>query len=599
MTDLDRTPIEDHGVIGDLRSAALVTRTAAIDWLCWPRFDSPPLFGALLGRAGGACEIEGDWQPAGRAYRTGTAILDTHLAAGPATITVTDFMPLTAIADPGNTGPDADAPGTLIRIVTCTAGPAEVTIRVAPRFDWGETQVAAEPDGTAIRWPDRPIVVTASHPITANGPDARVAATLQTGETLVLILAHDAPADPATATAALDATAAYWTGWSAACRYDRDHSELVLRSAITMKLLTHAPTGGLIAAVTTSLPEAVGHARNWDYRYVWTRDAVFCVSAFLVLGYRREAAEFLRFLHHRDGIGADGPLRVMYALDGDVPDEISHPALTGWCNSAPVRSGNGANDQAQHEIYGEYLAALNLYTIDHGTDGLCRELVGNLENFVRRCARAAIDRFDVPDQGIWELRGPARHLLHSKAMCWAAVDRARLIFDRLGFAPDPDWQPRADAMLAELHDRTWDADVASYVMEYGGTDLDMSTLRLALMAVFDPASDRFARTIAAHEAALGRGGLHDRYRFDDGLAGREGAFVAASFRMVGAHAAAGDTTAAARKLAPVLAAASDLGLYGEEIDPDTGAHLGNFPQGLSHMALIHEVMRLYGTNPAH
>jgi len=593
-----QTPIEQHAIIGDMRSAALVTGAATIDWLCWPCFDSPPVFAALLDReTGGACTVEGGWTAAGRAYRAGTAILDTHLTRGDAAITVTDLMPLSIIADPGNTGPDADAPGRIVRILTCTAGLAEIDLRIAPRFDWGATRVAPVLDEGQARWSGRPIRAAATHPIRIEGADARITATLPKGERLILILAHDEDvrividADP------VSATAAYWAHWSSASHYQADHAALMLRSAITLKLLTHSASGGMIAAVTTSLPEAVGHGRNWDYRFVWTRDAIFCVSAFMALGFQREAAEFLRFLHHRDGEGGHGPLQVMYALDGPVPDEVSHPALRGWRDSAPVRSGNGANDQAQHEIFGEYLAGLNLYTDLHGTEGLCRELVENLESFVRRCARAAIDRFPIPDQGIWELRGPARHLLHSKAMCWVAVDRARRIADRLGFVPDPDWQDIADHMLEQLCTQGWNDEAGAYTMEYGGTDLDISTLRLGLMDVLDPKSEHFRKTIAAHETALGRGGFHDRYRFDDGLAGREGAFLTGTFWIAGALAASGDRDAATRAIAPALAAASDLGLYGEEIDPDNGAHLGNFPQGLSHMALIHEVLRIHGDDP--
>ena len=594
------TPIEQHAVIGDMLSAALVTQDAAIDWLCWPQFDSAPVFAALLDPdRGGACTIEGAWRLERRAYRADTAILDTTLVLGDAAVTVTDCMPLTAKTDAGTVGADADAPGQIVRIVTAVRGVADVTLRIAPRFDWGDACVDALLDGDIAVWPGRPIVASASHPIWVDGGDARVRATLRPGERIVLVLAQAAPGDPAGADTALAATQAYWADWSATGQYAGEHAALVRRSAITLKLLTHAPSGGMIAAVTTSLPEAVGHARNWDYRYVWTRDAVFCVSAFLVLGFRREAAEFLRFLHHRDGEAGEGPLSVMYALDGAVPDEVEHPGLAGWRGSAPVRSGNGASGQDQHEIFGEYLAALNLYTSKHGTGGLCRELVDNLESFVRRCARAAIDRFPVPDQGIWELRGPPRALLHSKAMCWVAVDRAGRIAERLGFVPDADWSARADAMLDALCTHGWNDGAGAYVMEYGGTDLDISTLRLGLMDVLDPASDRFRATIAAHETALGRGGFHDRYRFDDGLDGREGAFLTASFWMAGAHAAGGDRAAAERAMAPVLAAASDLGLYAEEIDPDSGAHLGNFPQGLSHMALIHEVLRLHGDDPGH
>lgn len=595
-------PIADHALIGDLRGAALVDVDAAIAWLCMPRFDSAPLFFSLLdANQGGGCSIVPDdaIEQRARRYLPATNILETTLATGRGTLVVTDCMPVRAIDDCGDTGPDCTAPGRVIRRIRCTQGQVALTLRVAPRFDWARQHVAPVLVADAASWPDGDLTAVCSHPWGSDGRDLVCRTTLRQGETMLLVLGHGAPLTRAELDAAprqLRETEDYWCAWSGQNTYRGRHAGMVLRSALCLKLLTYAPSGAVIAAPTTGLPEAIGGERNWDYRYVWARDASFSISAFLNLGFRREAAEFLRFLHDADGQGSGEVLRVLYGVQGplggqDQEHVLGH--LAGWRGSRPVRAGNGASDQQQHEIYGELLAALNLYVSQHGLDGLCPDLRADMGQFVQRLAATAIERWRTPDQGIWELRGAPRHLLHTKAMCWVALDRAIALAPRIGIAAEPRWHAARDAIHADCLRHGWNAELNTLTMEYGGQDLDMSTLRLALMDFLPVTHPRMAATLAASERELdaGTGDLFYRYRFDDGLSGQEGAFAACTFWVAGLHALAGRHAHAEDLIDRMLARANDVGLYAEEIAPDTGEHLGNFPQGFTHMALIHEVVR--------
>lgn len=593
-------PIADYALIGDMRGAALVAVDGAIDWLCLPRFDSAPLFFSLLDAGqGGGCSIapRDAVVRRSRRYLPATNILETTLSTREGTLVVTDCMPVQSLPDLGDTGPDCTAPGRVVRRITCTAGAVELTLRVAPRFDWARRDALPAVDGRFAAYPDGEMQVACSHPLAADGRDLLCRVTLQAGEELVLVMGQGAPlaqADLDAVPPQLRQTEDYWRAWSSQCTYHGRHAGMVLRSALCLKLLTYAPSGAMIAAPTAGLPEAVGGERNWDYRYVWSRDASFSIAAFLNLGFRREAAEFLRFLHQADGQGSGEVLSVMYGVDGaPAQDEQTLGHLAGWRGSRPVLAGNAAGDQQQHEIYGELMVALDLYVAQYGREGLCPALNDDLGECVRRLAGASIARWRTPDQGIWELRGAPRHLLHTKVLCWVALDRAVAIAPRIGIAADPRWAIERDAIRADCLRHGWNADAGALTMEYGGTDLDMSTLRLALME-FLPAGDaRMAATLAASERQLGAGtgDLFYRYRFDDGLPGREGAFAACTFWVAGLHALAGNREHAERMVDRMLARANDVGLFAEQIDPASGEQIGNFPQSFTHMAMIHEIVR--------
>lgn len=603
-------PIEDYGFIGDMRGAALVARDGSVDWLCLQRFDAVPLLFSLLDRGqGGACTVTlADADVVfSRRYLPGTNILETTLQGRSSAITVTDFMPLRLLENAGDFGPDTQAPGCLVRIVRNHGGKAEVSLDVSPRFDWARSQTRVQAQHQSVDFVDEDVRIACSHALLESGPTLpatwRACATLETGACMALIIGPRTAFESditATAEQLQEQTGAYWTGWSTQHSYQGRFADQVLRSALCMKLLIYAPTGALIAAPTTGLPEAVGGVRNWDYRYVWTRDASFCVSAFLNLGLRREAAEFLRFLHQANHEG--DVVRVMYSVDGQLCPEQTLDHLAGWRDSRPVLTGNLAEDQQQHEIFGELLAALNLYVSQHGLEGLCPALRENMPQALEQLADAAIARWNTPDQGIWELRGPARHLLHTKGMCWVALDRAITLSHALGFDLPPHWKEERDIIRATCLERAWNEERGVLAMEFGGSELDMSTLRLAMMGFIDVDDPRMRATFDATLAELcanpsaqgkGDGDLFYRYRFDDGLPGQEGAFVACSFWVAGLLTLQGRHEAAQQLLGSVLSRGNDLGLFAEEFDPVSGAQLGNFPQGFTHMAIIHEVVRLH------
>ncbi len=590
-------PMSDYGLIGDMRGAALVASDGSLDWLCLSRFDAEPVFlGLLDADKGGGCTIDlgGAISTVRHGYLDGTNVLETHLTCDDGSISVTDFMPIRALEEVGDVGADSDAPGRLVRIIRCTGGAVDVTVRIAPAFDWGRRRTAPVLASWTASYVEDRLYLASSHSVSPDGSAVTTGGRLAEGETLTIVLTQAGPLDAVAVENAPDQlsdTVRYWRDWDARSTCAGPHAAAVSRSALCLKLLTYAPTGAMIAAPTTGLPEAVGGVRNWDYRFVWTRDASFSVSAFLNIGHRREAAEFLRFLHNACGDG--DVVRVMYGVDGPVPEEQELHHVSGWRGSRPILVGNEASDQKQHEIYGELLAALNLYLSRHGTDGLCPELRAALPDFVRRLAEAAIENWRIPDQGIWELRGAPRHLLHTKAMCWVALDRAITLAPRLGLDVPDLWRSERDAIRSECLSQGWNPHVAALTMEFGGEALDMSTLRLALMGMLEAGDPKMTATLEASVRELGEGDLYWRYRFDDGLPGDEGAFAACSFWVVAMHTLRGELEAARSLLDRLLARATGLGLFSEEFDGSSGEQIGNFPQGFTHMAVIHEAVRLH------
>ncbi|AWB20740.1 glycoside hydrolase family 15 protein [Methylobacterium currus] len=599
MTD---RPIEDYAVIGDTCTTALVARDGSIDWLCWPCHDSPAAFLRLLDEdKGGFCDLvlEG-LQETHRRYRPGTCILETTFVTAAGRLRLTDFMPIHPLEAVPDEGPDGDPRGRIVRLLACEAGTVTGRFRVRPTFDYARDDAALEPEenGTVLcrrLGASEGVRVAATLPLTISGDRVEAAFSLRAGEGASLVLAHreDDDGDVGRAEASLSATQSYWEEWSGRCTYDGPHREMVLRSALVLKLLTHAPSGGIIAAATTSLPEAVPGTRNFDYRYVWMRDASFTVTAFVNLGYLREAAEFLRFLRDADRTrGRD--LKLMYGINGRVPEEEILDHLRGWRGVSPVRIGNAASGQHQYDIYGEFLVALHAFldAVDYDppvkVNDHLPEALGHLTDHVIRCRHA-------PDHGIWELRDETRQILHTKGMLWVALDRAVQIAQALDVASPErieEWRRIAAEIRAEYHEKGWNERVGAYTQAYGSDDLDAAVLRTVLFGAFDAHSPRVVATLEAVSAGLGDGDLIYRYRNGDGFKHPEATFAACAFWRVGCLALAGRTDEAEPLFARLLTRGNDLGLFAEEIDAGTGEQRGNVPQGFTHMAIINHAVRL-------
>lgn len=603
MTD---RPIADYAVIGDTCTTALIARDGSLDWLCWPRHDSPAVFLALLdSERGGACRLVlEDLRETTRRYLPGTNILETTFVTATGRAVLTDFMPLHPLETVPEEGPDGRAQGQVMRRLACVSGRVAGHWNVSPSFDYARaaTEASAESE-TCVRFRGGGDAIRAActRPLTLREGIAKAEFALTAGARADLVIAHgeDGAAGegaPDAVDASLAATRAYWEEWSGRCTYDGPYRETVLRSALTLKLLTHGPSGGIVAAATVGLPEAAPGNRNYDYRYVWMRDASFTVTAFVNLGYDREAAEFLRFLREADASRGRN-LHLMYALGGEVPPEECLDHLRGWRGVTPVRIGNAAADQEQYDIYGEFLVALHGYLEAVEYDPPVKvndhlpEALGHLTDHILRARHA-------PDHGLWEMRTEKRQSLHTKAMLWVGLDRAVQIArsdprHRLADAETIErWEQAAAEIRAEYHARGWNPSRGAYTMAYGADDLDASVLRAVLFDAFDPDDPRVAQTLERVGAELGAGDLLYRYRIDDGLVGDEATFTACAFWRVGCLALAGRSGEATALFERLLARGNDLDLFAEEIDAETGEQRGNVPQGFTHMAVINHAVRL-------
>jgi GH15 family glucan-1,4-alpha-glucosidase len=590
------TPIEDYGLLGDTRTAALVSSDGAIDWLCAPRFDSDAIFGRLVGGpAAGTFRIAPARRGAvvARRYRRHTATLETTWTVGERHLTLTEAM----VAEVAG----RLLPATLlVRRLVAEGGPVEVDIDFDPRLGEHRRPPRTRRRGPRLvcTWGPLAVSLGCSPEVDIDvGRPTLFTVTPDRPLTVVLAVAHREPlvhVDPDRAWDLVNEDESRWSAWTAAIDDDVPHREAVVRSLLTLRLLTYSPAGAPVAAPTTSLPEDLGGVRNWDYRYAWPRDASIGIGAFLGVGKLAEARGFLAWLLHASRLTRPR-LPVLLTLDGrHPPPERELHDLPGHAGSAPVRVGNGAADQHQLDGYGWVLdGAWNLELAGHR---IYSETWRTMRGFADHVAR----HWQEPDAGIWEIRGDAAHHVHSKLMGWLALDRALRIAHthRLSSRQRRRWETARAAVAADVARRGFDPAKRSYTRSYGSTDLDAAVLVLPLLGIEDIASPRVRGTIDAIAAGLDAGGPL-LYRYPpgrDGLPGTEGAFLPCSFWLVQALARTGRGPEATARFEALLDHASPLGLYAEEMDPATGAHLGNFPQALTHAALVQAALAVRDTS---
>ena len=584
-------PIREYALVGDGRTAALIARDGSVDWLCLPNLDSPAVFARILdAERGGAFRLEpAEPFEAERRYLEGSNVLETTFATAAGRVSVTDAMTLT---DSMRISPMRE----LVRKVEALEGNVPLRWSFEPRFDYGRAQTRIE--RRAGRWfaqagADALVLglCDAGEGTLANGAVAGELA-LAPGESALFSLAAT-NREPAVipgredSERRLERTKSFWPEWAGRLRYDGAWREAVTRSALVLKLLAFAPSGAIVAAPTTSLPEWIGGARNWDYRFTWLRDASWTLDAILRLGYHDEAHAFFWWLMHASRL-TQPELQVLYCLDGsEHTKELELPHLSGYRNSQPVRIGNGAREQVQLDVYGSVLEAIWLYASAVGRlDGDTGKEVGRIADYVA-------EHWRDKDNGIWEVRDELAHYIQSKGLCWVALDRACLLGEE-GLIPDRSdrWRESADELKAWIDEHGWDDELGSYVRSPDMRELDASLLTLAVLGYDTPRSERIAATIAAVERDLRHGPYVYRYRGSDGLAGDEGAFLTCSFWLVDSYARAGRLDDANALMHELVGLANDVGLYSEEIDPRTGEFLGNFPQGLTHLALVNAAVTI-------
>ncbi len=581
--------IGDYAVIGDCRSAALVSKYGSIDWLCWPRFDSPSIFAALLDRErGGAWSIS----PAGtysvaRRYIPNTNILETRFQTRTGTVVLTDLMP---IRENSSLVPDHE----IIRQVECTSGEVEIEVQLTPRAGYGEAAPRLEARGElGLRFCHRRGVywVRGGTNFSVRQNCATVRQQLRCGESLLFSLTYteNAPAvlpDLGLIRRRISVSHAWWTEWIGQMRYDGEFRDEVARSALTLKLLTFVVSGAVVAAPTTSLPEQIGGSLNWDYRYCWLRDASLTIRAMLELGFFDEAAQFLDWLLHATRL-TQPQLRILYTVFGNpAPRECESKLLRGYKESAPVRFGNAARDQLQLDVYGEVIDAASQYAFHGGY--LDREMQKVLVGF----GNYVVKHWDEPDEGIWEPRNGRQHHTHSRLMCWTALDRLVSLAEqgKLKRGNIEEYRRNRDAIQQQISTRAWNEVLQSYVSVLDGGDLDASLMLLSWYGFEKADSPRMKSTYRAIRNSLGaRDGLVYRYCANP----PEGTFVICSFWEAEYLALGGGTSDECRRLMKALFNYhNDLGLYGEEIDANTGDALGNFPQAFTHIGLIGAALSL-------
>jgi len=600
-------PIAEYGFLSDCETTALVAPGGGIEWLCLPRMDSPSVFGAILDRDAGMFRVHpaGVEVPAARRYLPGTLVLETSWWTPGGWLVVTDALLMgpwhheNERSSTHRRAPtDYDADHVLLRTIRCVNGQVQVRMDCTPVFDCGRLpatweytgpgyhEAAATADGVA-----RPLRLTTDLNVGFEGPLATARTLVKQGETRFVALSWSEHAPPRTAQDAQERmrwTAHHWQHWLDRGRFpDHPWRSFLQRSALTLKGLTFAPTGAMVAAATTSLPETPGGERNWDYRYTWIRDATFTLWAMYTLGFDWEANDFFCFVS--DVAQAEGgDLQIMYGVDGErVLEESTLDHLSGYQGARPVRVGNAAYAQQQHDVWGAVVGAIDLYTRAH------QRIDDRFWAIVQTQVTRALERWRHPDQGIWEVRSEPQHFTSSKVACWMAADSgARLAEGRGEPKLAQEWRAAAEEIKSDVLTNALD-ERGVFVQHYGSKALDASVLLIPLLGFLPGDDPRVRATVLAVADELTEDGLVLRYRMhetDDGLAGEEGAFTICSFWLVSAFVLIGELDRARWLCEKLLSYASPLQLYAEEIDPKTGRHLGNFPQAFTHLALINAVM---------
>jgi GH15 family glucan-1,4-alpha-glucosidase len=582
--------IEDYALIGDCETAALVGRDGSIDWLCWPRFDSGAVFAALLGDVENGRWLIAAAEPKShivRRYRRNTLIVETEIETDTGSVVVIDFMPLRR-----------EGTSHIVRLVRGRAGRVEMCSELVMRFDYGSIipWVTRHGDHSlhAVAGPDSVIL----HSQAVLKPEKfrhRASFVVHAGQSVCFTMgyspSYNIPPQPIDPLRALEETDKGWQAWSGQCTESGPYSDAVVRSLITLKALTYRPTGGIVAAPTTSLPETLGGKRNWDYRFCWLRDATFTLLALMNAGFTREAADWRLWLR-RAVAGNPAQVQIMYGLAGERRlDEWEVPWLAGYEGAKPVRIGNAAAKQLQLDIYGEVMDALyqgdarGLSAPEHTAWQLQCKLIEHLETIWKE-----------PDEGLWEVRGGRRQFTHSKVMAWVAVDRAVKSAEQFGFeGPVARWRKLRTQIHRQVCKEGYNPKLGAFVQSYGSSELDASALLIALVGFLPPSDPRIGSTVKAIGRKLFRDGLVLRYdtrRTRDGLKGREGAFLACSFWYADNLILLGRHQEARELFEHLLSLRNDVGLLAEEYDSRAKRMVGNFPQAFSHVALVNTAHNL-------
>ncbi|HET8623837.1 MAG TPA: glycoside hydrolase family 15 protein [Gemmatimonadales bacterium] len=591
---MSRQPIADYALLSDCRSAALVHRSGSVDWLCFPRFDSPSVLGRLLDDSAGHWAVGVPRATSiRRRYIASTLVLETEFETSTGRLTLNDALAVV----PNERGHELGraSPHALLRRAECTAGTVELEMEYAPRPDYGRMRpdLTAVVGGILASATPSPLLLSTRVPHTIGGESARARLVLNAGESRAFALEYEPGEGPGAwwsedeIERRLEETRRAWHSWSRLHqRYRGPWRDLVQVSGRVLQALTYQPTGAIVAAPTTSLPEAIGGGRNWDYRYTWIRDASLTLEALWVAACPDEAMQFFDFLAGAAvrQLEEDGDLQIMFGVGGERElTEHELPHLSGWRDSRPVRIGNGAWNQRQLDVYGELLSAVDRLRTRIGAFSPATA------GFLADVADTALRRWQQPDNGIWEIRGERRHFLHSKLMCWVALDRAVGLADAVGGHGDRvrRWTAGRDEIRRAILEQGWSERAQAFTQTFGGDALDASALLIPIVGFLPGDDARVRATVdAIAERLTDSHGLVYRYRVEDGLAGQEGSFLLCTFWLAHALALGGEVARARQVFERAASFANDLGLLAEEVDGDTGELLGNYPQAFSHIGLV-------------